>query len=426
MTNLPSPGGTAPERDLAQAYAYLAASIDPVHATESVALVAAAGRILAQAPAARLDLPAYDVAAMDGYAVRSAELLPGPNRLRVAGRVLAGQVFDAATGPGTCVRIMTGAAMPAGSDAVVMMELVDTDASGNSRAPGADLVTVPGPVAAGLNLRLRAEHVRAGEAPLAVGRRLGPADLALAAAMGHDRLSLYARLRVGILSTGDELRDPPGTLPPGCAYDSNRPMLLAAVASAAMHVEDMGICPDDAQALAQLVDTALERGLDAVLISGGAARGDADAVGRLDGVEFVAVNIRPGRGIAVARRARAGRRLLVLGLPGNAVAAYVLLHMLALPLLARLAGSTAGLPQPIPVTLGQDLRTRAGRIDFRRVRIIDDGAGARVAIPLPGQGSAMIRSVGAADALLAAGPAAQYRAGDTLPAYPISMLERWQ
>jgi molybdopterin molybdotransferase len=310
---------------------------------------------------------------------------------------------------------MTGAPMPEGSDAVVVMEVVQALAD--------DTVAVPGPVPVGANRRLRGEHVRAGDTVLSPGRRLRMAQLALASAIGTVEVAVYRRLRVGVLSTGDELRDPPADLRQNGAYDSNRPMLLAAVEGAIMAGFDLGICPDDSAALARFIEMAFDQRLDSLLISGGAALGDADVVRTLAGVEFVPVNARPGRGIAVARLVRMGQGLLVLGLPGNAVAAYVVLHALALPLLARMAGSDARPPAPISMPIARDLRVRAGRIDFLRARLTRDSAGRQVADPLAEQGSAMIRSVCDADALIAVGPAAEYRAGELLPVYLLETFE---
>jgi molybdopterin molybdotransferase len=407
------------ELSLHAAFVQLSAALAPaahaVRGVEDVALLDARGRVLAQPLIAGLDLPGQDLAAMDGYAVRSADLAAGARVLPVAAHVLAGHPAESALGPGSCARIMTGAPLPAGSDAVVMMEVVEAVDAGH--------VLIPGPVAAGTNRRLRGEHVRAGAAVLAAGRRLRAADLALAAALGHARLPVLRRLRVGVLSTGDELRDPPLALAPGTAYDSNRPMLLAALAQHAFAATDLAICPDDPAALQERIHRAFAQQLDAVLVSGGAALGDADVVRSLGGVRFLPINVRPGRGLAIASLAHAGRHLLVLGLPGNAVAAYVLAHLLALPLLARLAGADAHPPQAIALPAARELQSRAGRIDFRRARLLRDDLGNCRVDPLPDQGSAMIRSVCEAQAIVAVGPQARTGAGELLPTYLLSAFE---
>jgi len=403
------------ERDLDRAFASLVAGVAPVTEVQRIALARSRGRVLAQPLVARRDLPPQDLAAMDGYAVCARDLADGPRALRVMGSVLAGHPYEGRLLPGTCARIMTGALMPEGADAVVMMEMAEPATP--------DMVALPGPLAAGLNRRVRGEHVRAGETLLPAGRRLRTTDLALACAVGEVELGVLRLLQVGVLSTGDELRDAPADLSPGCAYDSNRLMLRVAIDRVSMAGTDLGICPDDLPALEQVIESAFDQRLDALLISGGAALGDADVVRMLGGVEFVSVDIRPGRGIAVARLVRGSQKLLVLGLPGNAVAAYVLFHALALPVLARMAGANAHPPRPILLPIARDLHTRAGRIDFRRARLVLDGAGRYAVDPLPEQGSAMIRSVSDADALVAVGPAAQYRAGDLLPAYLMEVFE---
>lgn len=403
------------ELSLPQAFAQLAAGLSAVRDEEQVTLAAAHGRVLAQPLVATLDLPAQDLAAMDGYAVRCADLAAGPRVLPVVAQVLAGHPARDALVAGSCARIMTGAPMPSGTDSVVMMEVVE--------AVDADHVLIPGPLTAGANRRMRGEHVRAGATVLAAGRRLRPADLALASALGRDRLPVLRRLRVGVLSTGDELRDPPVTLPAGAAYDSNRPMLLAAVAAAGMAATDLAICPDDPAALREKIAAAFSGQLDAVLVSGGAALGDADIVRTLGDVRFVPLNVRPGRGLAVAQLTRDGQQLFLLGLPGNAVAAYVMAHLLAIPLLGRMAGMQALPPQPLALPAARDLQARAGRIDFRRARLLRDAQGRCSVDPLPDQGSAMIRSVCDAQALVAVGPAARFAAGDLLPAYLLCAIE---
>ena len=406
------------EHTLAQAFERLWRDLAPARlgASQTLALAHARGRILARAQHSTLDLPGTDVAAMDGYAVRAQDLAAGARNLRLLGRALAGHPFAGEVSPGGCVRTMTGAPLPAGSDALVVLEA--------AAEPVAGSVLLPGPVSVGANRRSRGEHVRAGETVLEAGRLLQPADLALLAALGVAALEVLVPLRVGVLSTGDELQDAPATLPPGGAYDSNRPMILAALGAAGEGVVrvDLGICPDAGPALARVLDRAGAEQLDVIVVSGGAAQGDADIVRSLEGVQFLPLAIRPGRGLAYGLLPRGERPCVLLGLPGNAVAAYVVFHLLVQPLLVRLAGADCGLPQPLPVALDHAVRTRAGRTDFRRARFVELPSGQRGARLLDAQGSAMIRSVGAADALLGVGPLADYAQGALLPAYPLTEL----
>lgn len=404
------------EFELDAAFTELSARVAPVTQTETVATAQARGRVLAQAVVSGTDLPSQDLAAMDGYAVRSAELVQGSNELPVVGRVLAGRPFEGDPAPArSCLRIMTGAPMPDGFDAVVIQELA-------VEAPGGRVV-LPGPVAAGFNRRRRGEHVVAGSAVLAAGRQLRPVDLNLASAVGAAELTVYRHLRAGVLSTGDELRDPPAALTQGIAYDGNRPMILAALASQGMTAVDLGICPDDSQALAQAVAQAGERELDVLLVSGGAAQGDADIVRLTPGVSFLPVRVRPGRGLAWAQFAGKARRIALIGLPGNGVAAYVLFHLLALPVLRHMAGATARVPRPLSLPAAAAMSNRPGKIDMRRGHLVRSASGTTAVETFAQQGSAMIRGVSEAEVLVAVGPAGEYREGDLMPCYLIDALE---
>ncbi|HXY22365.1 MAG TPA: molybdopterin molybdotransferase MoeA, partial [Burkholderiaceae bacterium] len=225
------------ECDLRKAFETLVQPLASIEEVQQVELLQARGRVLAHSLVSSRDLPAQDQAAMDGYAVRAQDLSDGGRTLKVVGRVLAGHDLGQPLVSGTCVRIMTGASMPQGADTVVVMEVAQ------DLAP--DLVALPGPIGLGANRRVRGEHVHAGDVVLPARRRLRAADLALACAVGELELDVFRLLRVGVLSTGDELRDAPGPLPPGCAYDSNRVMLRVALEQACLAARDMGICPDD-------------------------------------------------------------------------------------------------------------------------------------------------------------------------------------
>lgn len=408
-----------PELELARAYAALAAAlpIDPAPpgAVEMVTLADALRRVLAQPLVASSDLPAEDVSAMDGYALRSAEATCALSEFAVAGRVLAGERATAAPAPGHCLRIMTGAPLPPQCDAVVPLEAAAELSGGRVR--------LPGPVAPYLNCRRRGEDVAAGSRLLEAGRLLRPADLGLASALGRDRLAVRRPLRVGVLSTGSELRDAPHPLGEAATYDSNRPMLLAALGGAALQGVDLGICPDDSGALQRTIARAGDLALDALLVTGAAAQGDADVVRQLAGVRFEAVGVRPGRGIAYGQLALAdGRALPLLGLPGNAVAAYVLFHLLARQLLLRLAGANAGPPAWLRLPLCAAAPVRAGRIEARRARLVADAQGRLALELLRDQGSAMLRTVAQADALVLLGPQGEAVAGSLQPCVLLDAL----
>ncbi|MFN3566976.1 MAG: gephyrin-like molybdotransferase Glp [Burkholderiaceae bacterium] len=403
---------TSAERSVDEAIAELISTFEPIEGIERVPTPAALARILAEDILSPLDLPAFDNAAMDGYALRCADL--GAAALREVGTALAGHAFPGSVEPGCCVRIMTGAPLPPGADTVVMLE--DT-----VREDGwVRIVHAP---AAGANVRRRGEHVARGDIALASQRQLRAADLGLAAAIGRSELPVMRRLRVGLLSTGDELADPPAALVAGAAYDANRPLLLAAVRRSGFEAIDLGICPDRVAEFERIVTRALSDRLDAVVISGGAAQGDADIVRRAGGVRFVALNVRPGRGIAVARLTQSDHAMALLGLPGNAVAAFVMFHLVARPVLTHLAGGIAAAPASIPVPLAAPVHVRGGRIDYRRACFVRDARGMLAVAPLKDQGSAMLKTITEADALIAVGPRTDYAAGEPVETIPLGLLE---
>jgi molybdopterin molybdotransferase len=392
------------------ALAQLRATLTPIDASERVPIAQAAGRVLAQPVVAQVDLPAFDNSAMDGYALRAADL--GHTPLRETGRSYAGHGHAGTVQPGECVRIMTGAPVPAGADTVVLLEDTRVDDDG---------VHVLRAAAPGANIRRRGEHVARGQTVLAPGCALGPAELGLAASVGASELSVRQQLHVGVASTGDELADAPATLSAAGSYDANRPLLLASLTRLGMASVDLGICGDDATQFAALIDAAFARRLDALVVSGGAAQGDADVVRQAAAVRFLPLAIRPGRGLAHAVVERDGQRLVLLGLPGNAVAAFVMFHLVARPLLLHLAGATARALPRLQLPLAAAASTRGGRIDYRRGRIVTQD-GHTVVELLAGQGSAMLRTVVEADALVAIGPAPQTAAGALVDVIPLALL----
>ena len=401
------------ERTLDQAFEELSAELAPVTQSELVAAGAASGRVLAEDVVSTIDLPAFDNSAMDGYALRFDDLRPG-HRLHEVGRAYAGHPYDGEVRTGTCVRIMTGAPVPAGADTVVVLEDVEADAA------TVRVRTVP---LRGANIRRRGEHIRRGDVAIAAGRHLRDADIGLAAGVGASKLAVRRRLRVGVLSTGDELADPPRELGPGQSFDANRPLLRTALERSGFEVHDLGICGDTSPAFAAILAQARELGLDALVASGGAAQGDADVVRAAAGVRFVSLAIRPGRGLAFARIAGDGVVMTLFGLPGNAVAAYVVFHLLARPLLIRLAGGRAAVPVHVPLPLAGAARVRPGRVDYRRATFVRDHAGRLRVAPLPDQGSAMLRTVTDADALIALGPQETFADGDLVPTVPLALFD---
>jgi len=402
----------AGELPLAQAFADLAAELPQLRDAESVPAASAQGRMLAGNVVSTVDAPSFDNSAMDGYALRFDDLRPG-HWLHEIGRAYAGHPFDGVVAVGTCVRIMTGAPLPAGADTVVMLEDVAVDGG---------TVSVLRTPAAGANIRRRGEHIARGAIAITAGRQLRDADVGLAAAVGVTTLAVRRRLRLGILSTGDELADPPQPLGPAGSFDANRPFLCAAARRCGFEVHDLGIVGDSLQTFAAARRRAQELGLDALLVSGGAAQGDADIVRAAAGVRFVPLAFRPGRGIVFARFDDGEAPLTLFGLPGNAVAAYISFHLLVRPLLLRLAGADATVPLHLPLPLAGGACLRGGRIDYRRARLVRDDSGSLRAALLRDQGSAMLRTVTEADALVALGPQPTYADGDLVETVPLALF----
>jgi molybdopterin molybdotransferase len=220
------------------------------------------------------------------------------------------------------------------------------------------------------------------------------------------------------------LADPPSPIVAAASYDANRPLLAVAARAAGFSAVDLGICRDQPAEFVELLDRACAQELDVLLVSGGSAQGDADVVRKAEAVRFLPINIRPGRGITFGRFASGRGRLAMLGLPGNAVAAFIMFHLVALPALFHLAGGRSRVPTHLPVALAVDLVSEAGRVDYRRGRFEYDADG-RVAVrPLDQQGSAMLRTIVDADVLIAAGPLPLYRAGEPILVVLLAGLPR--
>ena len=368
-----------------EAQARILAATRPLSA-EPVPVGGAAGRVLAEDARSAVDLPPFPSSAMDGYAVRSADL---PGSLRIVGESAAGAPFAGTLGPGEAVAISTGAVVPEGADAVAPVEIV---------VKSDNKVEIERQLEAGASVRPRGGDTRAGDVVVPADTRLWPAALAGIAAAGVASVSCARRPRVAILATGSELVLPGEPLEPGQIYESNTLMLAAALAVAGAEIVSAPAVPDDEASLRE----ALERSLacDVVVTSGGVSVGEHDlvrAVERELGVEesFWRVAIKPGKPLAFGTRGDT----LVFGLPGNPVSALVGAELFVKPALRALQGVPAPLPQFEPGRLGSDLRRNAERDEFVRARTSSD-AEATVLVPLRGQESHMIASASSADALV--------------------------
>jgi molybdopterin molybdotransferase len=378
----------------------IARVLRPVTGDTTLPLREAVGRVLAADVVSPIDVPAHDNSAMDGFAFDSAQLrADGSTVLHRVATVYAGAPFDGKVAAGECVRIMTGAVMPAGLDTVVPLELC--------RADGDAVSIAPGTVKPGENRRKRGEDLARGKPALGAGRVLRPADLGLVASLGFETVTVRRRLRVALFSTGDEVVAPGQPLPPGCIFDSNRFALAAAVQRLGMEVVDLGLVRDDRAALQSVLDQAVAQA-DVVLTSGGVSAGDADftrdVLARMGEVAFWKVAMRPGRPFAFGPLSGPdGRSSWLFGLPGNPVAALVTFYVFARDALLQLAGAT---PEPVPMLQARSvaaIRKRPGRTEFQR-GIVSRAADGLWDMRLTGsQGAGVLRSMSEANALVVLG-----------------------
>jgi putative molybdopterin biosynthesis protein len=350
----------------------LAASLAPARRAERVALSSALGRVVADDVVARRDVPPFTRSMMDGFAVRAEDTLEAdeqrPVALRRTGVSEAGRPAEVAVGPAEAVEIATGALLPAGANAVVKVELTD---------PAGERVLVRRGVVPGENLMSAGDDLMAGDLVLAAGSRLGPAQIGLLAAAGEVDVSVWARPRVGVLSTGDEVRPVGEELASGQIHDINGAFLAAAVEEAGGVVVELGIAGDDREAIEAVLRRAAGR-CDLVLTSGSTSAGAGDVVYRIlgEGGELLAhgVRVEPGKPTALARLAGTP----VVALPGNPASAAVVFDTLVAPLLRKAAGLDAAPPRRrLRATLATEIRTSPGRRLLRMVGVVGRGDRAR-------------------------------------------------
>ncbi len=382
---------------VAQAQSRLLALAPPV-ATEQVPLRDAAGRWAAEPILARRTQPETALSAMDGYAIRHADL-PGP--WQVIGESAAGRPFAGPIGAHQAARIFTGAALPPGADCVLVQE--------EARRDGPQLVLDgEGPGHVGRNVRQAGLDFHQGETLIEAGARITPARLALAATAGHAALPVRRRIRLAIAATGDELRAPGEPLAPGQLPESNGAMLAAMLAGLPVDIADLGILPDRQDAL-----EAAFRAIDADILvtTGGASVGDHDLVRPAlqaagAAIDFWKVAVRPGKPMMAGRL----RDTIVLGLPGNPVSAFVTAILFLKPLVVHLSGGGDPLPPLSRVTLAGSLPANGPRADYMRAAHRDGGV---VAAAI--QDSAMLRTLACADCLIVRAPnAPAAAAGETV------------
>ncbi len=364
--------------------------VTPVAETETVSLRDARGRVLAADVIAPINLPPFDNSAVDGYAVRHADVgLDGETKLAIVDRLTAGRAATQALEAGNAIRIFTGAPMPPGADTVFMQE--DVRQEGGA-------VVVPAGLKRGANRRLAGEDVARGSIALGAGRRLQPQDISMAAALGLRTLPVRRRVRVAIFSTGDEIVEPGAPLPAAGLYDANRHLLGGMLAQLGAEVSDLGILRDDPDKLAAKLSEAAQAH-DVVLTSGGVSTGEADyvraAIEKIGSLVFWRVAIKPGRPVAMSVLGGSA----FVGLPGNPVAVFVTFARVVRPLLLRLAGAK---PEPLialPVISGFAYAKKKDRREYVRVSLTRREDGAYVAMKHPQDGAGVISSLTATDGL---------------------------
>ncbi len=393
-------GRDADSLAVADAQRIILSHIEPIQATETVALKQALGRVLATDLISPLNVPFADNSAMDGYALRSTDLHAVKTTsfvtLKIAGHAFAGHRFDGTVGAGHCVRIMTGAVIPQGCDVVVPQELAQTVNDSTVELPAQS-------VQPGLNIRRAGEDLARGQAALKQGRLLSPADLGLIASLGLAEVVVKRKLRVAHFSTGDELRSAGQALDEGSVYDSNRYTLHGMLVRAGFEPIDLGLVRDDPAA----IDTALRQACeqaDAVITSGGVSAGDADytrqMMARLGDVAFWKIAMRPGRPLAFGTLDVNGKRALLFGLPGNPVATMVSFYFFARPALYALASAEVPDIMTVRAISEADIPKKPGRTEYQRGQLTRLPSG-EVSVRTTGsQGSGILSSMTEADCMI--------------------------
>jgi molybdopterin molybdotransferase len=375
---------------------FLQSLVTPVAQSESVALKAALGRVLAADVVSPIDVPAHDNSAMDGFAFDGTLLETGTTlTLEIAGTALAGKAWTGSLAAGQCLKIMTGAVLPAGLDTVVPQELVQSS--------GRQVTFSTAALQRGDNRRFKGEDLCQGKPALLAGSTVGPAALGLLASLGLAQVEVQRKLRVAFFSTGDEILSLGDTPREGAVYDSNRYTLFGLLTRMGVEVLDMGVVRDEPAALeaafAQAASTA-----DAIITSGGVSVGEADhtkavmrsMAGGEAGVAFWKIAMRPGRPMAVGRIGPA----ILFGLPGNPVAVMVTFLAFVRPALLQMMGAQARATPMLRARSQEAIRKKPGRTEYQRA-IVDTAADGSLQVRITGQqGSGVLSSMAAANGLL--------------------------
>jgi molybdopterin molybdotransferase len=376
----------------AQVGDFLAQLVEPIREAENVPIFDALDRVLAQDIVSPVSVPPHDNSAMDGYAFDGTQLAAdAPLALEMVGTAFAGTAWRGDVGAGQCVKIMTGAIMPAGLDTVVPQEF--------TKLQDERIVVPAGVLRRGDNRRLMGEDLRAGEPALRAGQRLGPAACGLVASLGIGTVPLVRRPRVAYLSTGDEILSVGDVPREGAVYDSNRYTVFGLLTRLGCEVIDLGVVRDDPQRLESAFRDAASRA-DAIITSGGVSVGEADftkaMMKKLGDVAFWRIAMRPGRPMAVGRIGRS----VLFGLPGNPVAVMVTFLAFVRPALLRLMGASATQPPLLKARSLEAMRKKPGRTEYQRGLVSTAPDGSLQVRTTGNQGSGVLSSMVQANGLI--------------------------
>jgi molybdopterin molybdotransferase len=379
--------------------------------TEIVSIYDSLGRVLASDIISPINVPSADNSAMDGYAFSGTSIVQdGVTSLTMIGKGFAGNAFDGQVSNGQCVRIMTGAVMPAGCDTTIPQELVKVD--------GDQIQFQSSVIKAGDNRRLKGEDLAVGQAALSAGKIIRPSDLGLIASLGMGSVTIKRRLKVGFFSTGDELRSIGQPLDDGCVYDSNRYTLYGMLSRLNVELHDFGVVKDDPDAMRAAFSKAAAT-CDAVITSGGVSVGEADytkqIMRELGDVSFWKIAMRPGRPMAFGSIQGDQHRAVLFGLPGNPVAVMVTFYQFVRNALLVMSGATQVAPPMMQAKMVEAIRKRPGRTEFQRGILSTDATGNRTVRITGAQGSGVLRSMSEADCFIVlAHDQENIQAGDTV------------
>ena len=379
--------------------------------TETVSIYDSLGRVLASDIISPINVPSADNSAMDGYAFSGTSIVKdGVTSLTMIGKGFAGNAYEGMVNQGECVRIMTGAVMPAGCDTTIPQELVKVD--------GDQIQFQSSVIRAGDNRRLKGEDLSIGQAALSAGKIIRPSDLGLIASLGIGSVTVKRRLKVGFFSTGDELRSIGQPLDEGCVYDSNRYTLFGMLSRLNVELHDFGVVKDDPDAMRAIFSKAAAT-CDAVVTSGGVSVGEADytkqIMRELGDVSFWKIAMRPGRPMAFGSIQGDQHRAVLFGLPGNPVAVMVTFYQFVRNALLAMSGATQVAPPMMQAKTVEAIRKRPGRTEFQRGILSTDATGNRTVRITGAQGSGVLRSMSEADCFIVlAHDQENIQAGDTV------------